>query len=91
MLSFNKNCSLSLSSASSCCTCPAIEVDAPLLGFVLVVDKYFCNPGNVEGMASDFNQSLFSVWLSQWQRCLSWLSEDVVKMSSERKYSEHTL
>ena len=35
MISFNKNCSLSLSSASSCCTCPAIEFDAPLLGFVL--------------------------------------------------------
>ena len=83
MLSFSKNWSLSLSSASSCCTCLAIEVDAPLLGFVLVVDKYFCKPGNIEGMTFDFNQSLFSVWLSQWQRRLSWLSEDV-KMSSER-------
>ena len=80
-----------MSSASSCCTCPAIEVDAPLLGFVLVVDKYFCNPGNIEGMAFGYNQSLFSVWLSQWQRHLSWLSEDVVKMSSERKCSKHTL
>ena len=85
MLSFNKNCLLSLSSVSSCCTCPAIEVDARLLGFVLVVDKYFCNPGNSKGMAFDCNQSLFSVWLSQWQRHLSWPSEDVVKMSSERK------
>ena len=60
MLSFNKNWSFSLSSASSCCTCLAIEVDAPLLhvlGFVLVVDKYFCNPENIEGTAFDFNQS----------------------------------
>ena len=55
MLSFDKNCSLSLSSASSCCTCRAIDVDAPLLGFVLVVEKDFCNPGNIEGMAFDFN------------------------------------
>ena len=71
MLSFNKNCSLSLSSASYCCTCRAVEVDAPLLGFELVVDKYFCNLGNIEGMAFDFNQSLFSVWLSRSQRRLS--------------------
>ena len=71
MLSFNKNCSLSLSTASSCCTCRSVEVDASLLGFVLVVDKYFCNPGNIEGMAFDFNQSLFSAWLSRSQRHLS--------------------
>ena len=31
MLSFNKNCSLTLSSASSCCSCRAIEVDAKAL------------------------------------------------------------
>ena len=72
MLSFNKNLPLSLSSASSCCTCRAVEVDAPLLGcFALVVDKYFGNPGNIEGMAFNFNQSLFSVWLSRSQRPLS--------------------
>ena len=71
MLSFNKNCSLSLSNASSCCTSRAVEVDSPLLGFVLVVDKYFCYPGNIEGMAFDFNQSLFSVRLSWSQRRLS--------------------
>ena len=70
MLSFNKNCSLSWSSASSY-TCRAVEVDAPLLGFVLVIDKHFCNPGKIEEMAFDFNQSLFSVWLSRSQRRLS--------------------
>ena len=71
MLSFNKNCSLGLLNASFRCTCRAVEVDPPLLGIVLVVDKYFCNPGNIEEMAFDFNQSLSSVWLSRSQRCLS--------------------
>ena len=55
MLSFNKNCSLSLSSASYCCTCRIVEVDALLLGFELVVDKYFGNLGKIEEMAFDFN------------------------------------
>ena len=48
MFSSNKNCSLSLSSVSSCCTCRAVEVDASLLSFVLVVDKYFGIPGTIE-------------------------------------------
>ena len=30
-----------------------------------MVDKYFGNPGNIEGMAFNFNRSLFSVWLSR--------------------------
>ena len=30
-------------------------MDPSLLGFVLVVDKYFCNSGNIEEMAFDFN------------------------------------
>ena len=58
MLSFNKNCSLHLSSANHCCTCRADEVDAQRFGVVLVVDKYFCNQGNIEELAFDFNQCL---------------------------------
>ena len=60
-----------MSSASSSCTCRVAEVDAPLPGFAVVVDKYFGNPGNIEGMAFNFNRSFFGVWLSRSQRRLS--------------------